>query len=108
MQLRARPGSRHSKPVPKPYLDRPDVAFHVGKKLLDFGFLTRIDAKSVDAMAGSLQFVHKPLGFGGVTPADTNGIAAFGKTPRHGRADGVACAHKYCYAATFCHSRFSP
>ncbi len=70
---------------------------------MNFGFLAGIDAEGVDAMARSRQFVHEPLGFGSVTPADTDRIAALGETPRDGCADGVACANKYCYAAIFRH-----
>jgi hypothetical protein len=58
----------------------------------------------VNVMSRSPQLAHKPLGFGGVTPADANRIAAPGKTPRDGRADGIACAYKYRYPAALRHS----
>src|SRR5258708_7169785 len=88
-------------------LDRSDFAFDLGKQLLHLRLLTGIDAERVNFMTRSREFIHEPLGFGGVTPADANRIAAPGKTPRDGRADGVARTHEYRYAATFRHSRFS-
>jgi hypothetical protein len=45
------------------------------------------------------------LRFGCVTPANANCITTLGKTPGDGRADGIACADKYRYAAAFRHRR---
>ena len=50
-------------------------------------------------MPRSPQFAHKPLRLGRIAPADANRIAALGKTPRDRRPNGIACAHKYRYAA---------
>jgi hypothetical protein len=46
------------------------------------------------------------LRLGCVAPADADGVAALGKAAGYGRADGVACADQYCYAALFCHPCF--
>jgi hypothetical protein len=47
------------------------------------------------------------LRLGCVTPANANCITTPGKTPGDGRADGIACADKYCYAAASCHPYLS-
>ena len=89
--------------VEKTDLDRPDVLFDLGEQFLNFGFLAGIDAERVSLEARGLQFIDQSLGFGRVAPADADGVAAFGKAPGHGRADGIACADQYCYAALFRH-----
>ena len=71
---------------------------------LDLGFLTGIDAERVNAVARGPQLVDQPLRLGCIAPADADRVAALGKTPGHGRADGVACADQYCYAAALRHS----
>jgi hypothetical protein len=71
---------------------------------LDLCFLAGIDAEGVNVMSPSPQLGHKPLRLGRITSADANCIAALGKTPGDGRADGVACAYKYRYAAALRHS----
>ena len=85
------------------YLDRADVGFDIGEQFLDVGFLAGIDAERVRLEPCGLQFVDQRLRFGGVAPADADRVTALGKSPRHGCADGVACADQYCYAATFRH-----
>jgi hypothetical protein len=70
---------------------------------LNFGFLAGIDAERVRFEARVLQFVDQGLRLCCVAPADADGVAALGKAPGHSRADGVACADQYCYAALLCH-----
>jgi hypothetical protein len=71
---------------------------------LDLCFLAGIDTERMNVMPCSPQFAHKPLRLGRIAPADANRITARRKTPGDGRADGVACAHKYRYAAALRHS----
>jgi hypothetical protein len=80
-------------------LNGPELFLDPAEYALDLSFLTGIDAERVYVMSLSPQFAHKPLGLGRITPADANRIATPGKTPRDGRADGVARTHKYRYAA---------
>src|SRR5450755_4684455 len=84
-------------------LDRSDVLFDIGKQLLNLSFLTGIDAERVSAVARGIQLVDQSPGLRRVTPADADGIAALGKTPGDGGADGVARADKDRSAATFDH-----
>jgi len=51
-------------------LNRSDVLFDVGKQLLNFGFLTGIDAERVGVEACGLQLVDQRLRLGCVTPAN--------------------------------------
>jgi hypothetical protein len=74
---------------------------------LNFGFLTGIDAERVGIEARGFQLVDQPLRLGCVTPTNANCITTLGKTPGDGRADGIACADKYCYAAASCHPYLS-
>src|SRR6266566_7969589 len=85
-------------------LDRSDVFFDVGKLLLNFGFLTGIDAERVGVEACGFQLVDQRLRLGCVTPANANCITTLGKTPGDRRADGIACADKYRHAAASRHS----
>ena len=84
-------------------LDRPDDLFDLGKQVLNLGFLTGIDAERVGLEARSLQLSDQPWDLAASRRQMQTGIAALGKTPGHGRANGVACADKYCYAAAFRH-----
>jgi hypothetical protein len=59
----------------------------------------------MNAVALGLELVDQPLRLGCLAPTDADRVAALGKTPGHGRADGVACADQYCYAASFRHDR---
>lgn len=55
------------------------------------------------AKAHSLEFVDQRLRLGRVTPADTDDVAALGKTPGDCRADGIARPDQYCYTPAIRH-----
>jgi len=53
----------------------------------------------MNPVAGRRKLVDEPLRLGAIAPANTNGIAALGKTSRHRGADRVAAS-----IASFCAS----
>src|SRR6476646_45836 len=76
--------------VEKTDFDGTHIFLDLGKQLLDFLFLARIDAKGVKLGAPGLQLLGKRLGFFGVAPGDANFVSALGKASCNSRADGIA------------------
>jgi hypothetical protein len=75
---------------------------------LNLGLLAGIDAEGVDVAAFGCQLVDQFLGFCGIAPGDADLVAALGKPPRHGRADGITRADQQRYADLTRHGAFTP
>src|SRR5260370_4046341 len=62
-------------------LDRSDIAFDIGKQLLDLRLLTGVNAERVNLLTRRRKFIHKPPGFDVLTPPPANRQPPTGTTP---------------------------